>query len=68
MKVHHALPERRRRSAPFVVAIGFFDGFHRGHRAIVRERCGCGAPANARAVLTFREHPAAFLRPGRSRR
>ena len=63
MKVHHALPER----APerlFVVAIGFFDGFHRGHQAIVREALRLRRAGERSAVLTFREHPAAFLRPG----
>ena len=46
-----------------MLAIGFFDGFHRGHRAIVdavlRER----RPGYRAAVLTFRNHPATFLRP-----
>ena len=63
MKVHHALPD----AAParsFVVAVGFFDGFHLGHRAIVRETLWCRRPGERTAVLTFREHPTAFLRPG----
>lgn len=63
MKIHHALPERAPERA-FVVAIGFFDGFHRGHRAIVREALRLRRAGERSAVLTFREHPAAFLRPG----
>lgn len=63
MKVHHALPERPPERA-FVVAIGFFDGFHRGHRAIVREALKLRRAGERTAVLTFREHPSAFLRPG----
>ncbi len=63
MKVHHALPERAPDRA-FVVAVGFFDGFHRGHRAIVREALRLRRAGERTAVLTFREHPAAFLRPG----
>ncbi len=63
MKVHHALPERAPERAR-VVAIGFFDGFHRGHRAIVREALRLRRAGERSAVLTFREHPAAFLRPG----
>ncbi|HEX3469159.1 MAG TPA: riboflavin biosynthesis protein RibF [Candidatus Elarobacter sp.] len=63
MKVHHALP-----AAPpprtFVVAVGFFDGFHLGHRAIVREALWRRRAGERTAVLTFREHPAAYLRPG----
>ncbi|MBV8425516.1 MAG: riboflavin biosynthesis protein RibF [Candidatus Eremiobacteraeota bacterium] len=50
-------------SYPLVLGIGFFDGFHRGHRTIVvallRER----KPGYRAAVLTFRNHPATFLRP-----
>ncbi|MDQ6942480.1 MAG: riboflavin biosynthesis protein RibF [Candidatus Eremiobacteraeota bacterium] len=63
MKVHHVLPERAPERA-FVVAVGFFDGFHRGHRAIVREALRERRPGERSAVLTFRDHPTAFLRPG----
>jgi len=63
VKIHHALPERAP-DRPRVVAIGFFDGFHRGHRAIVRTALRLRRAGERTAVLTFREHPAAFLRPG----
>ena len=63
MKVHHALPARAPERA-FVVAVGFFDGFHRGHQAIVREALRLRRAGERTAVLTFREHPTAFLRPG----
>ena len=63
MKVHHTLPEQRPGRAR-VVAVGFFDGFHRGHRAIVREALRLRRAGERSAVLTFRDHPAAFLRPG----
>jgi riboflavin kinase/FMN adenylyltransferase len=63
VKVHHALPDRPP-ARSFVVAIGFFDGFHLGHRAIVRETLWRRRPGERTAVLTFREHPSAFLRPG----
>jgi riboflavin kinase / FMN adenylyltransferase len=48
-----------------VVAIGNFDGVHRGHRAVIgvamaRARA-LGRPA---AVLTFEPHPRAFFHPG----
>ena len=63
MKIHHALPDRAPERS-FVVAIGFFDGFHRGHRSIVAEALRLRRARERTAVLTFREHPAAFLRPG----
>jgi riboflavin kinase/FMN adenylyltransferase len=63
VKIHHVLPERAPARA-FVVAVGFFDGFHRGHRAIVREALRVRRPGERTAVLTFRDHPTAFLRPG----
>ena len=47
-----------------VVAIGNFDGVHRGHRAVIaaaQQRAGAlGRPA---AVLTFEPHPRAFFKP-----
>src|SRR5258708_39727598 len=47
-----------------VVAMGNFEGVHRGHRAVIgaavaRAR-GLGRPA---AVLTFEPHPRAFFAP-----
>jgi riboflavin kinase/FMN adenylyltransferase len=70
LKIFHQLPNAEpayaaeRAAHPLVVAIGFFDGFHIGHRAIVRELLRARRPGERAAVVTFREHPAAFLRPG----
>jgi riboflavin kinase/FMN adenylyltransferase len=63
VKIHHVLPERAPDRAR-VVAIGFFDGFHLGHQAIIREALRERRAGERSAVLTFREHPSAFLRPG----
>jgi riboflavin kinase/FMN adenylyltransferase len=68
LKVHHALPDRGAALAlpahGLVAAIGFFDGFHRGHRAIVRALLRERRPGERAVVVTFRDHPATFLRPG----
>lgn len=48
-----------------VVAIGNFDGVHRGHRAVIgaamNRAQALGRPA---AVMTFEPHPRAFFNPG----
>jgi riboflavin kinase/FMN adenylyltransferase len=70
LKVHHELPVRspayaaERTAHPLVVAVGFFDGFHLGHRAIVRELLRMRKPGERTAVVTFRDHPITHLRPG----
>jgi riboflavin kinase/FMN adenylyltransferase len=68
VKIYHALPDddayrAHRGKHGLVLAIGFFDGFHRGHRAIIEEALRLRRPGERTAVLTFREHPAAYLRP-----
>jgi riboflavin kinase/FMN adenylyltransferase len=63
--VHEALdapPAGKLRGA--VVAMGNFEGVHRGHRAVIAAAVGrarsLGRPA---AALTFEPHPRAFFRP-----
>ncbi len=62
MKIYHEL--FRDNSRPLVLAIGFFDGMHRGHREIVRSAQRLRKPGWRSGVLTFSNHPASFLRPG----
>lgn len=64
MKIHHALPGRREDERPRVLAIGFFDGMHRGHREIARAAMRLRKPGWRAAVLTFANHPSSHLRPG----
>ncbi|MBC5829736.1 MAG: riboflavin biosynthesis protein RibF [Candidatus Eremiobacteraeota bacterium] len=61
MKLHHSLA--RKGDRPLVLAIGFFDGFHRGHEAIIRQTLLLRRPGFRAAVLTFSNHPASLLRP-----
>ncbi len=62
MKIHHAL-EREPPARPLVLAIGFFDGMHRGHREIVRTLLRLRRPGYRAGILTFSNHPSTHLRP-----
>ena len=58
----HDLPAEARGVA---VAIGNFDGLHRGHRAVIDEAGHMARAAGMPwAVLTFEPHPRAFFTPG----
>lgn len=69
MKLHYELPRdpaylEERGRHPLCLAVGVFDGFHLGHRALVRRLLGVRRAGERTAVLTFGEHPTQFLRPG----
>jgi riboflavin kinase/FMN adenylyltransferase len=47
-----------------VIAIGNFDGLHRGHQAVIAAaRAQADAAGRQLALLTFRPHPRRFFRP-----
>jgi len=55
------LPDRLRGG---VVALGNFDGFHRGHQAVIaRARARAGAKGRPLIVATFDPHPVRFFQP-----
>ncbi|MBV8638345.1 MAG: riboflavin biosynthesis protein RibF [Candidatus Eremiobacteraeota bacterium] len=62
MKLYHELFRENER--PLSLAIGFFDGMHRGHREIARAAFRMRKPGWRSGVLTFANHPAKHLRPG----
>jgi riboflavin kinase/FMN adenylyltransferase len=48
-----------------VIALGNFDGFHRGHQAVVAQAVlRARAEGRPAIVATFDPHPAAYFRPG----
>ncbi|MCD7947497.1 MAG: riboflavin biosynthesis protein RibF [Oscillospiraceae bacterium] len=52
----------RQETAARVIALGFFDGVHLGHGALLRRAAEVSAEKGARpAVLTFDRHPSALL-------
>lgn len=51
----------------WVLSIGNFDGFHRGHREIIDTAKETASKHNCKvAAITFRPHPATILRPERA--
>lgn len=51
-------------SQPSAVALGFFDGIHRGHQRLLEETKSLAQSLGLRPlVFTFREHPSWLLRP-----
>ena len=59
---HQSLPKEARGAA---IAIGNFDGVHKGHQAVIRE-AGLIAKSHSIpwAVLTFEPHPRSVFQPG----
>jgi riboflavin kinase/FMN adenylyltransferase len=46
-----------------IFALGFFDGVHLGHQALLRQCCALAAQEDCQpAALTFDTHPGALLR------
>ncbi len=66
MRMHTMLEEVQ--AAPpggRAVAIGVFDGVHRGHQSIIAETVSAAARSGGQAtVVTFDPHPDTVLRPG----
>lgn len=64
MRTIHAATELQLSGRPACLAIGFFDGVHLGHRAIIQDAARSAATAGGAAiVVTFDRHPACVLAP-----
>ena len=67
MKVYRGL-DKVRPWRCLALAVGVFDGVHRGHQAIIAKAVRAARRRRCRsAVLTFDPHPDAVLRPGSER-
>jgi riboflavin kinase/FMN adenylyltransferase len=64
MKTSRTFASLCRSRRPIVLAAGFFDGLHRGHRAVLRRAVAMARAIDGAAwVLTFDRHPLALLNP-----
>ncbi|MBI3253092.1 MAG: bifunctional riboflavin kinase/FAD synthetase [Candidatus Omnitrophica bacterium] len=65
MKIYQGFRDKRLKKRPRAVAIGIFDGVHRGHRKIIQKALGAARRSRAASlVVTFEPHPNKILRPG----
>ena len=64
MEILHSIPELSRLPGPLFLAIGVFDGVHRGHQAVISTSADHAGAANGTpVVVTFDPHPEKVLRP-----
>jgi len=64
MQVLRSIPELSRLPGPIFLAIGVFDGVHRGHQAVISTSAEHAQSANGTpVVVTFNPHPMKVLRP-----
>jgi riboflavin kinase/FMN adenylyltransferase len=64
MEILHSIPELSRLRGPLFLAIGVFDGVHRGHQAVIATSAQHAQARNGTpVVVTFDPHPEKVLRP-----
>jgi riboflavin kinase/FMN adenylyltransferase len=70
MQILSSIPELAVVPGPVHVAIGFFDGVHAGHQAVIAQACAeAESESGGTAVVaTFDPHPLKFLRPAETPR
>jgi riboflavin kinase/FMN adenylyltransferase len=69
MEVIRGLETLAAPDGPSVVTVGFFDGVHLGHQAVLRKAVEAASERGIRSVaVTFDRHPREILTPGREPR
>jgi riboflavin kinase/FMN adenylyltransferase len=64
MEILRSIPELEQLRGPLFLAIGVFDGVHRGHQAVISTSAQHAQLENGTpVVVTFDPHPAKILRP-----
>jgi riboflavin kinase / FMN adenylyltransferase len=64
MEILRSISELARLNGPLFLAIGVFDGVHRGHQAVISTSADHAKAANGTpVVVTFDPHPEKVLRP-----
>jgi len=65
MQVHHDLASLGSLQGPVYLAIGIFDGVHRGHQALIDEaKADASKSGGTAVVMTFEPHPMMFFQRG----
>lgn len=58
IKIHHPYEKKRISKEPVVLALGFFDGVHRGHRTVISTAKKIAEEKQVKlALMTFNQHP-----------
>lgn len=61
--IHHPYPPQQLTTTPCVLTLGFFDGIHRGHQAVIQQGIAAAKRRHLPlAVMTFNQHPRLVFR------
>lgn len=66
MLLLHSFEQLARFKQPVSWALGFFDGFHQGHQAVIQAAKEAAQGQGLCGMITFRQHPLSVLCPERA--